>query len=143
MLKIRSEQMKAFGPAADSAFVRRVAGYLREKHADAGLQLSTGVSTIKEMPDDALHQIVRNGIARARAFGMSYQSDLAAFVVIMLEAAPNFDEHPLIRRILRDENVPPNSRIDRLMEQATEQNWEAVKASYDPAAWDLSPGGQR
>jgi hypothetical protein len=49
--------------------------------------------------------------------------------------APNLDEHPLLRRGFKNESVEPNLRIDRLLEQATSENWQAVKERYDPEAW--------
>ena len=41
MLKIRTEQMLAFQSSADSAFIRKLAAHLREKHGDTGVHLPT------------------------------------------------------------------------------------------------------
>ncbi|MGH9900505.1 MAG: hypothetical protein ACRD68_01560 [Pyrinomonadaceae bacterium] len=135
MLTIREEQMRAFRPAADVVFAKRVATSVRANHGDASVRLPAGTFTVRRLPEETLRRLVRGGIARAREYELSHESALAAFVVLMFETAPNFDRHPVIRRILTDENVPPNSRVDRLLEEVTEQNWEAVKQSYDAGAW--------
>jgi hypothetical protein len=83
--------------------------------------------------------MVRNGIARARRYGMNWESSLTAFVVLMFVAAPNFDEHPLIQRILRDDGAAPNERIDRLWEKTSEANWKTVEQDYDASAWSIKP----
>jgi hypothetical protein len=142
MLTIRSDQVQAFGSVADALFVDRVLQYLQEHHADARIELEEGPAIVQELPDEMLREFIRNGIERARAFGLTHESALAAFVVLQFETAPNFDEHPLLHRALADDRVDANQRIDRLMEKATEENWKAVKESYDSGAWYGSSQGQ-
>jgi hypothetical protein len=64
---------------------------------------------------------------------------LAGFVAIMFEAAPNFDSYPLTQQILQDENTPPNSRLELLLDRVSEEDWAKLKTSYDPGAWNLPP----
>ncbi|HKP85579.1 MAG TPA: hypothetical protein VJZ26_05765 [Blastocatellia bacterium] len=135
MLKIRAEQFEVFQPVAESAFVRRVAEHLRDNHADVMVRLPNEVILVKQISDDRLRGMAKEGMARAREYGMDWESAVTAFVVLMFVAAPNFDKHPLIQRILRDERTPANSRIDQLWERTSEENWEAVRKNYDPTAW--------
>jgi hypothetical protein len=137
MLIIRPEQFDAFRDVAEQSFVSEVAAYLREKHADALVRLADGAYTVKQIPDETLREMVVNGIARARAYGMKWKSSLQAFVVTMFAAAPNFDEHPIIQRVLNDEKIEADQRLEALWERATEQNWEAVERNYDASAWNL------
>jgi hypothetical protein len=137
MLKIRPEQMAAFQPVADEMFIGRVVEHLREKYADRPVWLPGGDSTVKQLPDATLREMVRGGVARARGYGMTDESSLAAFVAIMVRMAPNFDRHPLLERMLKDGQVAPDARVEHLLKQATKQNWEAVIKGYDPAAWGL------
>ncbi|MDQ3684472.1 MAG: hypothetical protein M3430_02560 [Acidobacteriota bacterium] len=125
MLKIRPEQIEVFQPQAEVAFIERLMAHLRQEHA----------SVVGRLPDDVLKDMVESGLTRARQYGLTWESNLTAFVALMFEVAPNFDEHPLIQRILTDENVPPDDRIDVLIERTTEQNWEAAKEGYDADAW--------
>lgn len=135
MLKIRNEQMEIFQPVAEAAFIRRVSDYLREYHSHVAVQLSDGVTIIDQIPESKLHQLIQNGAARARNYGLTTESALVSFIVVMFTTAPNFDNHPLIQRLLKDEKFAPDDRIDRLWHHISEQNWEKVKADYDAATW--------
>lgn len=137
MLKVRQEQLDAFKPQADAAFIARTVEHLREHHSEAIVQLQENSAAVKDLSDEIIHELVRNGVVRAYAYGMNAEASLAAFVVIMFVVAPSFDKHPLIERVLRDASIPPDSRIDQLWERTSEQNWEAVKQSYDASAWSL------
>ena len=135
MLKIRPEQIRAFQPVADAEFVERLAVHVRAEHADAPVFLPEGETTVGLLTDERLHEMVRRGVERARSYGITWESTLGAFVTIMFVAAPNFDEHPLIRRVLSDEKVDANARVERLWELTTEENWEVVAQNYDASAW--------
>jgi hypothetical protein len=137
MLKIRPEQFAVFQPVTESAFVRRVVEHLRENHADVVVQFPNEVMLIKQIADEQFYTLVRCGIARARTLGMDWESGITAFVVLMFVAAPNFDQHPLIQRVLKDERVTANSRVEHLWERTSEENWEAVRKNYDAQAWDI------
>jgi hypothetical protein len=139
MLKIRAEQFEVFQPVAEAAFVRRVVEHLRDHHSDAVVQLPNEVILIKQISDEKLRGMAKGGMARARDHGMDWESAVTAFVVLMFVAAPNFDKHPLVQRVLKDERVDANSRIDQLWERTTEENWEAVRKNYDPTAWAFEP----
>lgn len=138
MLKIRPEQMAVFRDVADAAFVRRLAEHLRAKYATVGVLLPAGVVTVEQIPAETLRAMVRGGVARARVHGLSYESSLAAFLAVMIEAAPNFDDHPRVRQVLADESVPPDARLDQLFDQTVlAESWAEIKESYDAAAWAL------
>ena len=139
MLKIRREQFEVFQPVAEAAFVRRVAEHLRDNHADAVVQFPNEVILVKQIANEKLRSVAEYAITRARNYGLSWESTVTAFVVLMFVAAPNFDKHPLIQRILKDERVPADSRIDQLWERTTEENWEAVRKNYDATAWVSNP----
>lgn len=144
MLIIRLDQIQAFDSVADALFVDQILQYLREHHDGTVIQLEEGAATpVQDVGDEMLREFVRHGITRARAHGITHQSTMAAFIVLQFETAPNFDEHPLLQRVLKDDRVDANLRIDRLMERATEENWKAVRERYDPGAWyGESPGLQ-
>ena len=138
MLKIHQKQMLAFQSLAETEFVKRVVAAVRDKHAAVAVRLPNSSSTVAQLSDQVLEEMVQNGIARARQYDISYESALVAFVVTMFEAAPNFDAHPPMRQVLQDEKNAPNSRMDLLLDQAAEQDWEAIKSNYDPSAWQLT-----
>lgn len=143
MLIIRPEQFEVFQPAAEAAFVRRVAEHLRANHPDVVIRLPHEVALLKQTSDDRLRELVINAVARARGYGLDWEASVTAFVVLMFVAAPNFDEHPLIQRVLKDERVDANSRLDQLWDRTSEENWDAAAKNYDPAAWGLNSEGDR
>jgi hypothetical protein len=145
-MKIRPAQLQAFAPAAEADFERRVAEYLRGGHAEVSVTLPAAGAdaqwvAVKDLDDETLVKMVRGGLARARSYGMTWESSLTSFVVLMFLVAPNFDEHPLIKRFLTDEGVEPDARVDELVAGASEGNWVAAKKGYDPGAWGPELGG--
>ena len=137
MLKIRTEQMQAFQAVADKKFAQKLAQHLRENHGGTGVQLPSGTFLVFELPAETLETMIHTGLARARAHDFMSEADLAGFVALMVETAPNFDDHPLLRRGLRDERVRLEKRIESLLQHATEANWAVVKEDYDPTAWGM------
>lgn len=135
MLKIRNQQLQIFQPVAEIAFLRKLVEYLYEHHSQVAVQLPESLTVITKIPEEQLKSLVTNGINRARAYGITSENTLASFVVLMFVTAPNFDEHPLIKRLLKDERIAANDRIDNLWQHTTEQNWQAVKQNYDAKAW--------
>jgi hypothetical protein len=136
-LIIRHEQFQVFQAGADAAFEERLAHHILKVHAGATVVLPGRELKVAEIPGALLREMVGKGLARARGYGMRYESSLAAFVSLMFAVAPNFDEHPLIRRVLEDESTPPDLRIEMLDEYVTDENWEAAAQSYDPGAWNV------
>lgn len=125
MIRIRPEQLKIFEPVAEAGMVRRLVEHLRAEHADY----------VEGLPDDILSEMTRNGVARARRYGLTLESSIGAFVALMFEVAPNFDEHPLIRHALTDASVPPDERIDELPKRVPQAHWEEAGRRYDEKAW--------
>lgn len=136
MLKIRPEQFTAFQSVAEADFEKRLAQYLCEAHPKVIVQLPDSTSALGQMADDRLGRIVRSGVARARDYGLRSEAAISGFIVLLFITAPNFDSHPLIRRILQQSEIAPDARLELIWERTTDQNWEAVEQHYDPQAWD-------
>lgn len=137
MLRIRSEQIGAFGPLADAVFAKRVAEYVRETHSNLQVRFPTETLTVAEIPEELLEKTVQEGIDRARGYGLSWETSLSAFVVLMFVSAPNFDSHPQVRQILTSAAVSADHRMDRLWEGTSERVWEEIRKNYDPKEWNL------
>ncbi|MFL6546795.1 MAG: hypothetical protein ACJ8LM_16655 [Candidatus Udaeobacter sp.] len=137
MLTIRREQYEVFRPVAEQVFINEITDYLGRVHGERIIQLPDGALSVGAIPEERLRNMVKGGIAKARAYDMTSKAALTAFVVLMFLTAPNFDEHPLIQHMLLDEAIEPNKRLDELWQRTVDQNWVAVKQSYDPALWKL------
>ena len=79
--------------------------------------------------------MARTGLARARQYGMTWESNLIAYVALMFEIAPNWDEHPRIQTILNSSHIAPENKIDMLMEHTPATIWRDAEQGYDAAAW--------
>jgi hypothetical protein len=137
MIVIRPEQLEVFETVADAAFEQRLADYLKENHADDVVQLPICEVTILEMVDETLLKLVHEGVRRARSYGLTWETSIMSFVVLMFVSAPNFHEHPILHSILMNESLREESKIDRFWETTSEEDWEAIEENYDVEAWGL------
>lgn len=131
--------MQAFSAVADELLAQRVMDHLRANYADTLVHLPDRRLMLSDIADRDLKTMVQTGLTQARSYGMTHESALAGFVAIMFEAAPNFYSYPLTKQILEEENTPANSRVKLLLDQVSEQDWEKIKAGYDPDVWKLPP----
>jgi len=125
VIVIRAEQMSAFAAAHAAAFGRRVAESLCRHGCPAAVELG----------DDALRARVEIGLRRARAYGITWERSLAAFVAWMFWIGPDFDRHPVVRRILTAEEIAPDERVELLVGLVPATVWESAREQSDPAAW--------
>lgn len=91
------------------------------------------------LAENALEQMVNNGIARGRSRGLTWESSLMRYVELMFSIAPNFDEHPQIRSTLMNESIPPDERLNIVVEKTSYGEWREVTRRYDPMAWGVDP----
>lgn len=113
----------------------RILDYLLATHGDVGVKEISGATRLCNYDRDRLRDKVRQGIARGRAFGLTWESTLAIFVTLSFVAAPNFCDHPAVYRSLTDTGVIPDLRIDLVTLTTTPQVWHEIEAAYDPGAW--------
>ena len=125
MLHIREEQMAVFQQEAERNFISSVVENLRTNHAAA----------VKDTPDDTLHKRVEYGIRRAREYGLSWKNSLTTFVTLMFVIAPDFDRLPAFKKFLTDEGVPPNERMELLLEKTTDADWQEAEKASEPNNW--------
>ena len=137
MLVINDKQLGIFKTAAEARFESDLVLYIRTHQEGTVVQLPWGPATVEKLPASTLLTLVRTGVEQARKYGITGQSAIAGYLTIMFETAPNFDADRFLQRFLTDSDVEPNSRIDHLLERASEEDWAAVKEAYDPSAWEL------
>jgi hypothetical protein len=98
---------------------------LRTNHAAA----------VKDIPEDTLYKRVEYGIQRAREHGLSWKNNLNAFVTLMFEIGPDFDRFPAFKNFLTDEGVPPNERMELLLQETTDVDWQNAQKASAPNNW--------
>ena len=135
MLKIRPAQVAAFEHVSETAFEDRIVGFLLERYPALEVQISAGRKTVKDLDPEDFRVMVQTGVLRAREYGMTRETSLTSFVMLMFVIAPNFDEHPQIRLILNNSKINPEERIDLICQQANDGMWEAARQLYNIKAW--------
>ena len=118
--------MEVFRKAGEKKFVDELAQTVRENHAEA----------VEDVSDEELKEYVTVGIARARSHGLTFEDSITAFVRLMFDIAPNFDEQTNIARMLKDERLEPDDRIELVLEAASEEDWAEAESLYDENAWE-------
>jgi hypothetical protein len=110
----------------DEEFVEFLVAHVKEEHP--------GIET--ERDDETLREMVRGGIERAGSHELTTAEDVTAFVSIMFEIAPNFDEQPEIKAVLDDENTLPEQRLEKLWAPIVpDEAWDRAEENYDETAW--------
>ena len=126
MLVIRDEQLNTLIKGTDEEFLEFLIEHVHEEFPE-----KTGTRD-----EETLRTMVEGGIRRAESHGFSNADDIAAFISIMFEIAPNFDEHSSIKPVLDDANFAPADRLERLWSPlVTEEAWEEAEKNYDENAW--------
>lgn len=128
MLKFNEDQLGQLRQAymADHArFVNFVGRHVQDHCRDS----------VRDIDPLSLREMVENGLARARSHGLDDPKSLTAFVAIMFEIGPNFDEEPEIRAALADASVPMAERFDTLLARVSDAAWERAEAQRDSLAW--------
>lgn len=132
-MNIRGEQLDVLRADRERQRDVRLAEHLRAVHGDL----------VEGLSDEALIRRVHAGVRRAQAYGITWDSTLAAFLVLMFRAAPDFDEHPTVQAVLRFEDLEPDLRIDALMAVTDDEHWEQIAARRDDRAWERALGEGR
>jgi len=122
---IRKTQFRRYLQQDEDDFVGLIIKHLREEDPDLVAHLS----------DDTFREMVTAGLARARSHGLNTDEDLMAFVSVMFEVAPNFDEHPVLHGVLTNERLPIDKRFDALFAPHLDQAWQEAEDAYDTNAW--------
>lgn len=125
MYKLRADQIESLERDAERRFLVRLVDHLRQHHADI----------VAQFPEDILREMAESGLRRAKSHGLTEESSVTAFVSLMFEIAPNFDEHPTVRQVLEDEDLDADDRMEDLLEAVSEEEWEEAHEAYDANVW--------
>lgn len=131
MFPIRDDQKNALLPDAALRYFPEIKAHILKNYPDKSWPV----------PEPELDERIRTGIRRAAAYGISELAGIAAFVSLMFDIAPNFDEQPGIARALNNTSLHPNTRMSQLVLDTTEDDWQQAVVRYDPAAWSRATAG--
>jgi hypothetical protein len=120
-MRILKSQLNSFLQADESRWLRFVCSSLKDSYPR---------SPIFDVDEDARLITIADLCDRARANDLREDAGLLAFVFLMHEIAPDFDQHPYIRSILDAANKPIAERWERLFDQkddALERAYNAIE----------------
>lgn len=100
MLTIGKTQADPFN---EEAWMRDLCLHLRSYHSEA----------VSGLDDQKLRQLVKEGLDKARAYGLTEPSNTAFFIALLFEIGPKFDENPHIQGIMNGEGTA-DERIQEL-----------------------------
>jgi hypothetical protein len=129
MLIVRRDQFDAFSVGDPARFIEQMRQHIVEAMPDE----------IRGIPRDLVSAMIATAIERARSHGLRTAEQIAGFVSVMFEIAPNFDEEPTLRTMLSNARVTPVERWESLFTRtpALDAAWEraAAPSFYDAEAW--------
>lgn len=89
---------------------------------------------VAELREAEILRRIDAGIERARSHELAGDGAITAFVTLMFLVAPNFDEHPRIRKALADVSQEPEERMRQIFEKTAEADWD--EAAAQSCAWE-------
>jgi hypothetical protein len=125
MLVIREQQIQYFIAATEEELVKVIAQTVREMNPDR----------VADYDAAQLAELVKFGMERARSHGLRLAETIAAFVALMFEIAPNFDEQPQIKAVLADANYPADDRVSQLWARTSDDEWQEAENLYNARVW--------
>lgn len=125
MFIIKNKQIQHFIASDENQLASVIAGSIR---------LANG-GRVASYSDKELASMVKIGIERARSHGLNRAEDIAAFVAIMFEVAPRFDEQNEIREVLADTKLTPEMRLSLLFDRVPEGAWINAQKKYEDSFW--------
>ena len=125
MLVIREKQIQHFIAQDEPALVRVIRQIIREANPER----------VSGYSDQLLDSMIRIGIERAKSHELALAEDIAGFVAVMFEVAPNFDKQKDIEQILNETAVSPNERLRLIWDRVSDEAWKEAESIYDIKVW--------
>lgn len=86
--------------------------------------------------------MARHAIFVARSYGLQNERDIASFALAMLNINPLFHLQKRIHAILIEKGISGDERLDRIISDASDFDWEEAGSVTDASAyWQKIFGG--
>lgn len=113
-MKLSAKQLEAFQPLTDGRFVDSIINDLWTLFPE----------DVRDLNDEPLVEQVYAGVQKGRSYGLSWDSSLRQFAMLSVLVGPDFDRHRKVRRILADEARPPNERMEVVLAEMKDDEWQ-------------------
>jgi|SRR5579884_2217090 len=115
-MKIRNDQMGSMDAARQAEYDRGLLRYFRSEHAGITGQYS----------DAELLNMISVARRRAASYGIRSGDGTKKFVIMAVLISPTFDEHPDVKRYLKQPDLDPDYKIIALSEQVARNIREKI-----------------
>ena len=90
---------------------------------------------VQGVPEDMLEAMINHGVSKANSFGLTHPFDIAGFVYIMFEVGPEFYRHPQIQPILTSTTLPPEQKMNTMIDRTPPVVWQQCVDVLDRQTW--------
>ena len=125
MLVIREKQIQHFIAEDEPTLIRLIRQIIREANPER----------VSGYSDQLLDAMIKIGVDRAKSRELTLAEDIAAFVGVMFEVAPNFDKQKDIEIIFKDTLFSPTDRFKQLWNRVPDAAWIEAETNYDAKIW--------
>lgn len=125
MLVIRKEQIQHFIAQDEMDLVRLIRQIMRE----------CCPVRVESYSDKVLDGMIRLGVEKSKKYNFEKSETIAAYVAVMFEISPNFDEQPSIKEVLEDQTYISDDRFFQLWRRVDEKVWLEAEQGYDARLW--------
>ena len=123
--QLREPHVRAFDGTADLLFLEELQEALFEIYPT--LQA--------EVEPESLALTLRAGLQKARGYGFENCDDIAGFVALMVETAPDFDNYPRAAEIFERDELSPSDKLKCILAELTDEDWEDIEMRGDSVSW--------
>ena len=124
VVRITEAQNLAMLASDDAGMARMALADLAENHREL----------VELLEPTVAQEMAVGAIRRGRRLGLSDARDLTGFAAVCFIVAPNFAEHPRIRRAFEQEMMSGGPVLERVLARC-EADLEAAGEAYDADAW--------
>ena len=125
MLVIREKQIQHFIAEDEPKLIRLIRQIIREANPER----------VSGYSDQLLDAMIKIGVERAKSHELTLAEDIAAFVGVMFEVAPNFDTQKDIEATFKDTLFSPTDRFKQLWNRISDAAWTEAETNYDVKIW--------
>lgn len=122
MFRVRKQQRESLG---DKGFIDRLEASIADDTFGRSI-------TAKERARLPIRAMVEHGVEVARGYKLETERDITFFVLNMLTINPEFHRQPRIHAILRDPDLKPPERREKLLTDVSDDEWEDAAKMTDP-----------
>ncbi len=127
VIQLRQAHKDSAENLAELNFSIRLRDYLRDNIPEE----------VEDIQPNILQHMIVAGIHRAKSNDLITEANITAWVQIMFQVAPNFDEQAAIKTALKNCPHKNNDKLDYVFDHTSDKDWDMAAENYDADAWAI------